>query len=105
MGPEMGSGLLPSALAPAMLPGAALVLAVPSPIEEVGTGAKDLPIEDAAGALGKETAIDILSYPPLTSHNPPTPGPRPGIPSATPLHWPSPGPVEAGAPGRSPPAV
>lgn len=50
---EVGLGLLPGALAPAMLPGAALFFTVPSPVEEVGTGTKDLPIEDAAGALGE----------------------------------------------------
>lgn len=49
----LGQGwrLLPGALTPAMLPGAALILTVPSPVKEVGTGAKNLPIEDSTGGL------------------------------------------------------
>ena len=43
-GPRVGPGLLPGALTPAMLPRAGLILAV-CPVEEVGTGAKDLPVE------------------------------------------------------------
>lgn len=38
------------ALTPAMLPGAALILTVASPVKEVGSGAKNLPIEDSTGA-------------------------------------------------------
>lgn len=67
-GLEVGPRLLPGALAPAVLPGAALVLTVPGPIEEVGTGAKDLPIEDAAGALGEGAAIELSP----SSHKLPT---------------------------------
>ena len=70
-GPRVGPGLLPGALTPAMLPRAGLILAV-CPVEEVGTGAKDLPVEDAAGALGKGATIDASFCPPLASHTPRT---------------------------------
>lgn len=42
---------LPGALTPAMLPGAALILTMASPVKEVGSGAKNLPIEDSTGTL------------------------------------------------------
>lgn len=45
----MGQDFLPGALA-GCVPRAALILAV-CPVEEVGAGAKDLPVEDAALVL------------------------------------------------------
>lgn len=77
-GAEVGLRLLPGALTPAVLPGAALIFAVPSPVEEVGTGAKDLSIENSAGALGEEVVMDAFSCPLLASHSllPARPQPR-----------------------------
>lgn len=49
--PQAGLRFLPGALTPAVLPGAALILTVPSPVKEVGAGAKNLTIEDSTGAL------------------------------------------------------